>query len=293
MPNTVAADGTRLYYVDAGRPDREPVLLVQGLGVDHRGWILQRPRFQRRYRCLLPDNRGVGRSDRPSGPYDLEVMAADLVAVLDHAGIDSAHVVGASMGGVLAQILAVRHPERVRSLTLACTACRHLPWRVELLEEWAETAQHRGMRVFLEQNIRWVVGPRSIRRFWLGLGVLSPLVIGAATDPFVAQVRAILAMDDGLRRELCGIDVPTLVVVGSQDTLTPLGDAIELAELIPGARLAVVSGGAHGFMVEQAPAFNRVVTSFLDEVISGRREAAERSPAAAAPLCSTADPQPR
>jgi 3-oxoadipate enol-lactonase len=249
---------------------------------------LQRPRFQRLYHCLLPDNRGVGRSDRPSGPYDLEVMAADLVAVLDHAGIESAHVVGASMGGVLAQILAVRHPERVRSLTLACTACRHLPWRVELLEEWADTAQGRGMRVFLEQNIRWVVGPRSIRRFWLGLGVLSPLVIGAAAEPFVAQVRAILAMDDDLRSDLRNVSVPTLVVVGSQDTLTPLGDAMEIASLIRGAELAVISGGAHGFMVEQAPAFNRVVTRFLDDVVSDRREAGEPSPAPAGPLCPTA-----
>lgn len=289
MANTVAADGTRLHYVEAGRRDREPVLLVQGLGVDHRGWILQRLPFQARYRCLLPDNRGVGRSGAPAGAYDLEVMAADLVAVLDDAGVESAHVVGASMGGVLAQILAVRFPGRVRSLTLACSACQHLPWRVELLEEWAETAQARGMRAFLEQNIRWVVGPRSVRRFWLGLGVLSPLVIGAASGPFVAQVRAILAMDDGLRAELRNIAVPTLVVVGSQDTLTPLGDSIEIAALIPGARLAVISGGAHGFMVEQAGTFNRVVTGFLDEVISAQLADGERTPPPAAPPGSTAE----
>lgn len=275
MPRTLAGDGTELHYVEAGRRDREPVLLVQGLGVDHRGWILQRLPFQARYHCVLPDNRGVGRSGSPEGPYDLEVMAADLVAVLDHAGLESVHVVGASMGGVMAQILAVRYPERVRSLTLACTACQHLPWRLELLEEWAETAQTRGMRVFLDQNIRWIVGPRSIRRFWLGLGVLSPLVIGAGTAAFVAQVRAILAMDDALRIELRDVAVPTLVVVGSQDTLTPLGDSMEIASLIPGAKLAVVSGGAHGFMAEQAGTFNRVVTGFLDEVISAQQEAGE------------------
>lgn len=288
MPGTTAPDGVKLHYVDAGRRDREPVLLVQGLGVDHRGWILQRPAFQARYRCLLPDNRGVGRTGTPPGPYDLEVMASDLVAVLDHAGVESAHVVGASMGGVLAQILAVRHPGRVRSLALACTACRHLPWRVELLEEWAEIAATRGMRVFLEQNLRWIVGPRSLRRFWLGLGALSPFVIGAGSEAFVAQVRAILAMDDGLRTELGGVTVPTLVIVGSQDTLTPLGDSMEIAARIPEARLAVLSGGAHGFMLEQARTFNREVTGFLDGVISGQEEVAVPAPAPGVPADPTA-----
>ena len=105
------------------------------------------------------DNRGVGRSDHPPGPYDLEVMAADALAVLDAAGIGPAHVMGASMGGVLAQILAVRHPERVRSLILACTACRHHAWRRELLAEWAEVAEHDGMGSFARTAVRWLDRP--------------------------------------------------------------------------------------------------------------------------------------
>ena len=91
----------------------------------------------------------MGRSDVPEGPYDLEVMAADAVAVLDDLGVDSAHVMGASMGGIMSQILGVRHQERVRSLTLACTGCHHLQWRRDLL---AEQLQELGVQIVVPGN---------------------------------------------------------------------------------------------------------------------------------------------
>lgn len=265
MPIARAADGTRIAYALAGRRDGEPLLMIQGLGADARGWTFQ-TRALSRFRLILVDNRGVGRSERPPGPYDLEVMADDAVAVLDHAGYGSAHVIGASMGGIIGQVLAVRHPDRVRSLVLACTACHHVAWRRELLQEWAEQAQAFGMREFVRRNLRWMVGPRSLRRLAPALAVLGPLAFSVPVDSFVAQVRAILDQDDTLRGELGNIAVPTLVVVGSQDVLTTQGDGEEIASLIPGSELAVIRGGAHLFQVEQAGTFNRTVVSFLDRV---------------------------
>jgi 3-oxoadipate enol-lactonase len=184
------------------------------------------------------------------------------------------------MGGIIAQILALRHPDRVRSLVLACTACRHQPWRRELLVEWAELARDRGMRAFAAENLRWLVGPRSLRRFWPAFNALSPVFISAPQHAFIAQVRAILAMDDGLRLELGAIGVPTLVIVGSQDILTPQADSEELAELIPGAELAIVRGGAHGFLVELAGSFNRTVGDFLTRVDAAHAAADEADAAA-------------
>ena len=130
---------------------------------------------------------------------------------------------GASMGGAIAQIIGVRHPERTRSLMLACTACRHHEWRRELLAEWAAVAAREGMGALAQQAVRWLIGPRSLRRLWPAVGLIGPLAMTGSPDPFVAQVQAILAMDDGLRRELGAIEVPTLVMVGSQDILTPHG----------------------------------------------------------------------
>ena len=280
MPHATAADGTCIAYELCGREDGEPLVLIQGLGADRRGWLLQRGALGERYRLLLVDNRGVGESGRPPGPYDLNGMAGDVLAVMDHAGWASAHVMGASMGGVIAQILGVLHPDRVRSLVLACTACRHEPWRRELLAGWRATALDGGMRRFAEQNARWLVGPRSLRRFWPVLNLFGGLALNVEPEAFGAQVDAILQADESLRHSLSEITAPTLVIVGSQDVLTPMADAEEIAEAIPGALLAVVRGGAHGFMFEHAKVFNSTVRSFLDTVTAEASGVVRRLPAA-------------
>ena len=113
------------------------------------------------------------------------------------------------------------------------------------------------------RSLRWLVGPRSRRRLQLPAQVLGSLVFAATPDAFASQVAAILAADDRLRGELIRLDVPTLVVVGSQDILTPVADAEELVELILGAELTVVPRAGHGVMAEQPRAFNRAVVEFL------------------------------
>src|SRR6516225_6629132 len=228
MPEVIAADGTKIAYSAWGRRDGSPVLMIQGLGIDGRGWALQRGAFGRQHRCLAPDNRGTGGSDAPAGPYDLSVMANDAIAVLDREGIDRAHIVGASMGGVIAQIIGVLHPERVRSLTLACTSCRHHDWRRELFAEWANEVGERGMTALAEDDgMRWLIGPRLQRRFGVFVNVLARVLVQTKPHAFVAQVDAILGASDRLRFALAQVTAPTLVITGSQDTLTPLGDAEE------------------------------------------------------------------
>lgn len=281
MPFAEAADGTRIGYTLTGRRDGEPLLMIQGLGADQRGWIVQR-RALSHHRLILMDNRGVGSSDRPPGPYDLDVMAADAIAVLDHAGYGSAHVMGASMGGIIAQVIGVLHPDRVRSLVLACTACHQFTWRRELLQEWSEQAQAYGMREFVRRNLHWLVGTRSLRRLAPALAILGPLAFAVPVSSFVAQIDAILGANDELRDQLTTITVPTLVVVGSQDVLTTQGDGEEIASLIAGAELAVIRGGAHLFQVENAAAFNRTVVEFLDRVTGRSGAGVKAAPAPAA-----------
>ncbi len=261
----MAEDGVTIAYDVFGRRDGDPMLLIQGLGADSRGWALQRMTFGRRYRCFAPDNRGVGRSGKPPGPYDLSQMARDALAVLDAEDVDRAHVVGASMGGVIAQIIAVLHPERVRSLVLACTACQHHPWRRELLQEWADEVEAGGMTALGGDGLRWMIGPRLRKRFGTWLNLLARMLLQQSPEPFAAQVHAILDASDDLRFELQHVRVPTLVITGSQDALTPIGDAEELAELIPHARLVELRGAAHGLMVEAPNAFNSAVLDFLDD----------------------------
>jgi 3-oxoadipate enol-lactonase len=122
------------------------------------------------------------------------------------------------------------------------------------------------MRALVDLAARWLMGPRSRFRLWPVVGVLGPLALNVTPAAFCAQIDAILALDDKLRFELDAIDVPTFVIVGSQDILTPIGDSELLSEMIPGSELVIVTGGAHGFMVENAGRFNDAVRDFLGRV---------------------------
>jgi 3-oxoadipate enol-lactonase len=281
MPEVITGDGTKIAYSAWGRRDGTPVVMIQGLGMDGRGWALQRGAFGRRHRCIAIDNRGTGQSDAPEGPYDLSRMAIDAIEVMDHAGIERAHIMGASMGGVITQIIGVRYPERVRSLTLACTGCRHHDWRTELFREWALAVDDRGMQGLRDDGMRWLIGPRLHRRLGVFVNVLARVLIQTKPHAFIAQVDAILNTSDDLRFDLPSVQAPTLVITGSQDTLTPLGDAEEVAELIPNAELYVLRGAAHGLMAESPTAYNDVVLRFIDKVDAAAKAAAAAAATAA------------
>jgi 3-oxoadipate enol-lactonase len=262
MSYITTSDGTAIHFTQWGDPNGEAVLFVHGLGADNIGWIRQRLAFSA-YRCIAVDNRGSGGSDKPPGPYSLERMALDAVEVLDHLAVEQAHVIGASMGGALSQIITVGFPDRVRTVVLACTAC-DLGWRHELFDEWENLIRTQGMRAFAIKNFEWLFGPRSVRRWYPIAAALGPFLVRAPADAFIAQLDAIRNFEAGTTEELAQVTAPTLVITGSQDILTPVADAEEIAARIPGSELVVVRGQAHGFMAEGARHFNRVVLDFLD-----------------------------
>jgi 3-oxoadipate enol-lactonase len=263
MPFVHATDGTRIHYEVTGKPGATPVLMIQGLGASKNAWNLQRIAMATRFRIISFDNRGAGRSDKPTEPFTLEQMADDALAVLDAAGIETAHVVGASMGGVISQIVAVKFPHRVRSLTLVCTACRNHPWRQELLQAWAKTAAEKGMIEVGKEAAQWVMSPRSFRRLVPAFTWMGPLAALRPRHSFVSQIDAILNTREDLVDQLSTITAPTMVIVGNQDILTPRGDSEEIAERIPNAELVVISGAAHGLMMEHSSTFNRILIEFL------------------------------
>ena len=263
MPFVSATDGTRIHYEVTGRVGRTPVLMIQGLGASKNAWNLQRIAMATRFRIISFDNRGAGRSDKPIEPFTLEQMADDAIAVLDAAGVETAHVVGASMGGVISQIVAVKYPHRVRSLTLVCTACRNHPWRQELLQSWAKTAEEKGMIEVGKEAAQWVMSPRSFRRLVPAFTWMGPLAALRPRHSFVSQIHAILDTREDLVDQLSTITAPTMVIVGNQDILTPRGDSEEIAERIPNSELVVISGAAHGLMMEHSSTFNKILIEFL------------------------------
>ncbi len=253
--------GVRLYYETQGDAG-DPILLVMGLGGTIDFWELQTPILARHHRVCVYDNRGVGRSDKPAGPYDVRALADDAVAVLDACGFDRAHVVGLSMGGMIAQELAIRHSDRVGALLLAATYARP----DQDIQATRATAPFDPSQVDPKQLFKFMMGlvlsPEFIEREKAWLRTLRDRILPTWTiEGFVAQLAAVMAHD--ATAQLGTITAPTLVMQPAADKLIPPRASDELARLIPGARLQRFDQGTHGFNVEQAEKFNRAVLDFV------------------------------
>ncbi len=260
MPTTTR-DGVTLYYERHG-DGGDPVLLVMGLGGSLDFWEFQTPVFARTHRVCVYDNRGVGRSDKPAGPYDVRTLADDAVAVMDACGFDRAHVVGLSMGGMIAQELAIRHPDRLGALVLAATYAKP----DDQVKTTASTSGFDPRTVDPKQLFKLMMGlvltPEFVAREKAWLRTLRDRVLATWTiEGFFAQLAAVMAHD--ATAELGRIAAPTLVLQPAADLLIPPRASDELARLIPGARLLKFDHGSHGFNVEQADKFNRAVLDFL------------------------------
>ncbi len=258
----VEVNGIRCFYQLTGEGD-QVVVLIHALGTDHRMWDRQVEALKPHFRVLRYDVRGHGQTDKPPGPYSLELFARDLAALLDALGIAAAHLVGLSMGGMIAQTFALSYPERVKSLVLADTSSRYPPESRRQFEERARVAETQGMGPLVEATLeRW---------FSPGFHQAHPEVVEKyrqmllANDPraYAAAARAIAQLD--LTSRLGSIRVPTLVIVGEDDPGTPPAMAKEIAANIPGARLEILLG-RHMTQEESAEAFNRLLVEFLKAV---------------------------
>jgi 3-oxoadipate enol-lactonase len=259
------ANGARLYYEVYG--EGEPLLLIMGLGANHLAWTAQIPVYAREFQVIVFDNRGTGQSDFPEGvDYTIPLLADDATALLDFLGVDAAHVYGVSMGGMIAQEMALRHPERVRSLILGATS----PGGSHAVAPEAQALQ--GL---LDQGaaVDRVVSPALLEVLF------SPAYLAGhvselresfkrladypATSPetYTAQLQAAARHDTYDR--LPDIAASTLVLHGTDDPLLPVGNARILAERIPGAKLVLFEGARHGYLLEKQAEADAAVLDFL------------------------------
>jgi len=255
--------GAKLYWEEHGTGD--PLLLIMGLGASLEAWDRIAPALAKNYRTILFDNRGVGRSDVPPGPYSLETMADDAAAVLDAAGVPSAHVMGISMGGMIAQELALRHPSRVRKLILGCTSCGGR----EAVRADAEVAAALKARATMpREQAMWMMAPfiydASTPRARIEEDFRSRLSANGSNEGYAAQYQGILAWS-GTHARLAGLKTPTLVIHGDSDRLVPPGNGRVIARAIPGAKLLMLPNASHIFLTDQHAASSAAILSFLQE----------------------------
>jgi pimeloyl-ACP methyl ester carboxylesterase len=256
-------DGTTLYWESAGAG--EPVLLVMGLGMPATGWWRTIPVLAERFRVLAFDNRGSGRSGRPRGPYSIAQLVSDALAVLDASGETSAHVYGVSLGGMVAQELALRAPDRVRSLVLGATTAggrEHEPPD----EETLGFLRRRGAMPPEEgvwASIPYVYGPTTLELAATRVAedVEQRLRFPVDRDGYLAQLAAATTHDTSAR--LGAVAAPALVLHGDADRIVPVANGRRLAEALPTARFIALAGAGHLYLTD-APDAAHAVARFLD-----------------------------
>ena len=260
MPYALNGD-TKIYWEEEGSGD--PLLLIMGLGATHELWHRVRPMVTPLYRTILLDNRGAGKSDAPAGPYSIPQMADDALAVMDAAGVKIARVFGASMGGMIAQELALNHPERVRSLILGCTACggkQAVPADREVgaaLAARAALPPAEAIRLTVPY-IYDASTPRDRVEEDVGLRIRTAM----SNDAFSAQFQGIRAWA-GTHDRLAQLKMPVLVIHGATDRLVPPENGHIIARAIPQSELVMLPNASHIFFTDQPEASKKAILSFL------------------------------
>lgn len=262
MP-TVRVGDIEMFYMDVG--DGEPLLLIMGFGGDTTAWALQMADFSARHRVIAFDNRGVGQSDAPDHPYTTQMMAGDTLGLMDALGVDRTHVLGVSMGGMIAQELALARPDRVRSLHLACTFARPDTYTLALLAAWREMRLGLGRESTLRALALWLFSPTTYTE---RPDFIEALLQNSLANPYPQPLAGFLrqgeavAAHDALER-LPAIRCPTLVSVAEDDILVPPRFSREIGSLIRGAELQVVPGAGHGYFLERPDVFNALSLDFI------------------------------
>jgi pimeloyl-ACP methyl ester carboxylesterase len=257
--------GTDLHYVQHGAGD--DLLLLCGLGDDHTAWDAQVAAFADRFRITVIDNRGVGQSSLPPGDFDVADMARDAAGVLDALGIARAHVAGFSMGGAIAQELALARPDLVPSLVLVGTWARTDRYFHALVESWIwQAGVADSERGFLESFLPWVYAPALYEDGRVDEIVEAMLAHPhpQTTEGFQAAARAI-QRHDTLDR-LAAIDVPALIVVGELDLICPPRYSHAIAQRLAGAALVELPDRAHQPFQEAPAEFDGLVRDFWDSL---------------------------
>lgn len=266
MPAAALSQG-RLFYAEKGLG--EPLIFLNGLSGDHGYWMGQLRYFGRSYRCLAVDNRDVGQSSYAPAAYTIREMAADVAELLDHLRIPAAHFVGLSLGGMIAQELALAKPDRVRSLVLVSTLGRSDDWFRGTLEAFGLIRrQVPDTAGFFEAILPWWVSYRFFeepeRVTWLRW-LLRQNPYPQRLDGFLRQLDAI-AGHDALGR-LPAIGCPVAVLVGEDDSVAPARFSRQLHERLPQAKLNILPRVGHAPPIENSELFNTTVADFLKDCI--------------------------
>ena len=257
----LAANGIEINYEIEGQGP--VVTFSHSLACSLAMWDEQVAALRGRYRVLRYDTRGHGQSSAPAGAYTLEQLADDLHALLDGLGVAETHFVGLSMGGMIGQVYALKHPERVKSLVLCDTTSRYPAAAAPIWAERIRVTEAQGMEPHVEPTLgRWFTAPFRARRKDM-MARVGALIRSTPPQGYIGCCHAIPRIN--VTDRLGAVTCPALVIVGEEDPGTPVEMAREIHAALPAADLAILRSASHLSNLEQPEEFNRVLIRFLDK----------------------------
>jgi pimeloyl-ACP methyl ester carboxylesterase len=271
--STAKVGDINIYYEIHG--EGEPLVLIYGYACHSGLWFRQIPVLSRKYRVIAFDNRGVGRSDKPDIPYTMAMMAGDIAGLLNTIGIDTAHIFGISMGGMIAQHFALNYPQRVISLILGCTTCGGVSSIQPKPESMAALFDFERLKKTPEEFVRQVTLFCFSQKFInknpdiVDKRVAKQLEHPTPLHGAMRQAEAMVGHDT--YELLPKIKLPTLVIAGDNDRLIPFENSRILASRTPKAELVVIKGAGHEFFIEDPEEANRAVLDFLGRHKKGQK----------------------
>jgi pimeloyl-ACP methyl ester carboxylesterase len=263
MPYIKLTNGLTIYYEIEGTGDT--VSLVQGLDRDHTGMRFQRKELIKHFQVITYDARGTGLSDTPEGPYSCVQMADDLALLLKELGIAKTHIIGASMGGAVAQEFSIKYPAMTGRLILFCTYCKSDAFIRQLAKFWVDALEKTGHALLCEGIMPWLYTREFFENEQMALDwarrMIRDLEATYSTRGFKCKAEAAANADTSDRLHL--INTPTLVVAGEFDMVVPPALCEQLARTIKGAEFEIIKGGAHAFFDEKPFEVIEVILNFL------------------------------
>jgi pimeloyl-ACP methyl ester carboxylesterase len=265
MPEATV-NGININYNVDGQGD--PLIMIIGLGSDQSNWRLQTAFFKKHYKTITLDNRGSGKSAKPKGPYTTKLMAEDVIGLMNLLNLKKTHILGVSMGGMIAQEVAIDHPDMVDKLVLGCTYARRddtsgFSSRVsEAIEAYNKSSRDLpSLRNLVNVILDLTFNKMSYRVLALPLMKTAINSTTSWVDGFVEQLDATLGHVTVDRLKM--ISSPTLVIAGTDDRVIKPSSSEVIASIVPRAKLVMVNGGSHGFSGEMSGEFNKIVLDFL------------------------------
>jgi len=259
-----SVNGVELYHEWHGSEDAPVIVFVNGLLTDSSSWTPHLPAFTERYRCLVYDCRGQGRSSKPDEPYRPTLHAADLGALCDALGIERAFFVGLSNGGTALLYLAAERPELVRALVVSGVFAHADPLQQAKLRSWATAMETGSAPLRFDVSMPWVWGARFLSANHDRVMKFRDRALLMPQRAAINLIRG--AMDHDASAALPRVTSPALVLVGAEDVLTPRWLAEDLVQQLPNARLEVLSGGGHAVALEDPELFCARVLAFFADV---------------------------